>query len=479
MITCTKGNFREFIVRPYRLSCAWLCLAALLTACGGGGGPGNTPPSTTAISGLAMDGYLENATAFADCNDDGLLSTDEPRVRTAANGSFTLQLTDAQKSCHIVVLATAGVTKDADTGTTISQDFKLLTPPVGTGSTSVVVSPLTTQVVAAMQANSSLSLTDAQTQVKTSLGLGNIDLMADFIARKNSGAADAGQYAQAHNLAVAITQVLQDVNTANTDLGTALASLRTQIVANIVPHIATLKSANGRAAVLAALAQATAPEQAPTVNGVVLGGTTASLFDPVAKLQTLTNTYAKQTLTFSSAQLSKANLLELVDGVTSTGTIPTLTLDQVTTGSLPTLDKAPITISLQSSGLSLTANFVVTLTSTPAPALILPAQTVSLSGQGMGLTMDKQVKIGQQDIPLMSINSTLHSASINAMHLLTLLNGQTFNYSNLNLSASDAMTLMLALGNSYTVTVDLGQNTPLYDSQGNPLQRIVLPVQIN
>lgn len=472
MITCTKGNFREFIVRPYRLSCAWLCLAALLTACGGGGGPGNTPPSTTAISGLAMDGYLENATAFADCNADGLLSTGEPRVQTAANGSFTLQLTDAQKSCHIVVLATAGVTKDADTGTTISQDFKLLTPPVGTGSTSVVVSPLTTQVVAAMQADSSLSLTAAQTQVKTSLGLGNIDLMADFIARKNSGAADAGQYVQAHNLAVAITQVLQDVNTANTDLGTALASLRTQILATIVPHIPALKSANGRAAVLAALAQATAPEQAPTVNGVVLGGTAAYLFDPVAQLQTLTNTYAKQTLTFSSAQLSKANLLQLVDGV---GTIPTLTLDKVTTGSLPTLDKAPITISLQSSGLSLTANFVVTLTSTPAPALILPAQPVSLSGQGMGLQMDKKVEIDQQDIPLMSINSTLHSASINAMHLLTLLKGQTFN----GLSASKAMTLMLALGNSYTLTVDLGQNTPLYDSQGNPLQRIVLPVQIN
>lgn len=462
-------------MRHFRPSCIAFCLAALLTACGGGGGgssgTGNNV-NTTAINGVAVDGYLESATAFADCNNDGILGSDEASANTNAQGQFTLNLTSAQTQCRIVVKAIAGVTKD--TGTTITQDFKLLTPPPGTNA-SIVVSPLTTQVVAALAQNNN-DVAAAQTAVRTALGLsGNINVMADFVALKNSSNANASEYAQAHNLAMAITQVLQDVAAQNTDLNTALTTLRTTVATVFTPNnLTALKNAANRTAVLNALSQATTPNNPPTNPGITFGSLAATLFDPVAKQQTLTASYANNSLTFATtALLNKANLLQLVDG-SGKGTIPTLTLPSTTAGELTT-SPSNITISLTGTGVSLSTTFAAAFANTP-PRLLLPAQTIEIRSQGM-INMTKSLDISSQTLPLLAVTEATHTAAFNALNLITLLDGKSFNIGYGTLAASDILNLLLTTG-AYTLTIDLGNSSQLYTSTGQ-IKTIQLPIRLN
>ena len=113
-----------------------------LTACGGGSNTGDTPgdstpstPSTTAYSGSVIKGPLQNALVFLDYDGDGVLGADEPSVRTASDGSFSV---DGTMSGVSFVAQTDSTTLDTSSGEIL--DNVVLKAPSG----STVVTPATT-----------------------------------------------------------------------------------------------------------------------------------------------------------------------------------------------------------------------------------------------------------------------------------------------------------------------------------------------
>jgi hypothetical protein len=179
-----------------RLAATGIGLSLLLSACGGGGGGGDTPVAKTPLTGVAIDGYLKNATAFLDLNDNGVLDTNEPQAKTGEQGQFTLLATDTEIKNHRVVVQVTTDATDSITGP-VDKAFKLMAP-AGEGR---VVSPLTTLVAAHMANN--MTLQQAASRVQTDLGLGQFDVMGNFMT--GSG------HAPAQKMAVSVTEVLKTI----------------------------------------------------------------------------------------------------------------------------------------------------------------------------------------------------------------------------------------------------------------------------
>lgn len=178
-----------------RLAATGIGLSLLLSACGGGGG-GDTPVAKTPLTGVAIDGYLKNATAFLDLNDNGVLDANEPQAKTGEQGQFTLLATDTEIKNHRVVVLVTTDSFDVDTGR-VDKAFKLMAPK-GEGG---VLSPLTTLVLAHMA--NGLSRQDAAAKVQTDLGLGQFDVMQNFVSSGNE---------RAQKMAVALTEVLKTIS---------------------------------------------------------------------------------------------------------------------------------------------------------------------------------------------------------------------------------------------------------------------------
>ena len=110
-----------------------------LTACGGGSNTSDTSndstPSTTAYSGSVIKGPLQNALVFLDYDGDGVLGADEPSVRTASDGSFSV---DGTMTGVSFVAQTDSTTLDTSSGEIL--DNVVLKAPSG----STVVTPATT-----------------------------------------------------------------------------------------------------------------------------------------------------------------------------------------------------------------------------------------------------------------------------------------------------------------------------------------------
>lgn len=221
---------------------------ALLSACGGGGGgaSGDKNVSQVSNSGVALDGYLYKATAYLDLNNNGNLDTNEPQSITDALGRFTLNATSAQLTTYpIRVMAVAGTTIDQDNPNSPITAAFTLTAPVGL---TAVISPITTLVAAKVAQGASLA--DAQASVRTELGLASdIDIMKDFVAEK----AQDSRYAQIHNLATSLAEVLQRVeatSSGSTTLDQKIAALRSNYAQTIVPNATALKNSATPAAAL-------------------------------------------------------------------------------------------------------------------------------------------------------------------------------------------------------------------------------------
>ena len=212
-----------------------LVLSTGLASCGGGGGGSNSANKT---SGVAIDGYLKNARAFLDMNSNGVFDLGEPNALTDANGGFSLTASQADIEKYSVVISViANSTIDQDSpNTPITAAFTMIAPP---GKPSVV-SPLTTHIVAKMSGG--LSQADAETAVKTELGLTSIDIYKNYVEAKASDAA----YAQVHNLAAAATTALQNAQAANSGASYAdiLQSYKSKVTNTVVPRLAQIKAAS-------------------------------------------------------------------------------------------------------------------------------------------------------------------------------------------------------------------------------------------
>ncbi|RWT29229.1 hypothetical protein DN612_16540 [Aeromonas caviae] len=118
------------------LICIGVCLG--LSACGGGGGdsgssgsPETPPVQKMAISGKAIDGYVQGATTYLDLNFNRQLDEGEPNAVTSNTGDYRLELTEAQHECAqyvpLVVDVPVGAV-DLDTGP-VEQAYQMVLPP--------------------------------------------------------------------------------------------------------------------------------------------------------------------------------------------------------------------------------------------------------------------------------------------------------------------------------------------------------------
>lgn len=127
--------------------------AVLVGLAAGGGGGGSSARNQ---SGVVQDGLVKDATVFIDVNKNGVLDTGEPSAKTDSKGTFTIA-SDASGP----IVATGGINMDTGSANTI-----ILKAQPG----STVVNPITT-LVNALVVEQSLTLTAAETAVKSALGL--------------------------------------------------------------------------------------------------------------------------------------------------------------------------------------------------------------------------------------------------------------------------------------------------------------------
>ncbi|MBD2543811.1 hypothetical protein [Planktothricoides raciborskii] len=156
----------------------------------------NTPQTpaqiTQTVKAKGQDGPIAGGTVFLDVNGNGIQDSGEPSSTTDAAGNFTLEITgdfdtngngilDPEEGQYVIVGGTDAITGQAFTG--------ILKAVPG----STVVTPLTTLV--ATLVDTGLTPEEAQTLVKTSLGLpSTIDLATfDPIAAAQAGSSEGLQ----------------------------------------------------------------------------------------------------------------------------------------------------------------------------------------------------------------------------------------------------------------------------------------------
>ena len=259
---------------------------------GGGGGSASNSPQNQSSSGVVLDGYLSNAHVFLDLNGNGVYDSGEPEATTNSSGNYTINATSSQlASSSIVVNAIAGTTIDqSNPGVPLTSGY-VLTTPVG----NTTVSPLTTQVAAKVA--SGMSVSAATTSVQTELGLTGVNVLSDYVASGSSAA---------QNTAAAIATVLQSVeaqSASNTSLMSKLSSLRSNVTANIIPNLNTIK--NAATPILAASTLSSITQNSPTysVGGSISGLTGTGLVLSDGSQNSYPNP-GSTTFTFSSLKSS-------------------------------------------------------------------------------------------------------------------------------------------------------------------------------
>ena len=149
--------------------------AVVLAACGGGGGSG---PLASAITGVAVDGYLQGATVFLDINRNGIADAGEPSTTTDLSGRYALDYSGVTGSITgLPVVVTGGV--DSDTGFAFAGK---LAAPVESARQAQVVTPLTTLVDAMVAQGLTADVATAKQKVAAALGLTVEQLSTDPVA---------------------------------------------------------------------------------------------------------------------------------------------------------------------------------------------------------------------------------------------------------------------------------------------------------
>ena len=171
-----------------------------ITACGGGSEPAadnntsssadntNNNSSTTKIEHQVrvIDGYIRNAIAYVDLNNNGTFDTTEPNALSGEGGVATLDLTglDLELSTLVVSVSVpegavdeSTISDSSPTGMPITAEntFVLATLPGEQNATPY------TSIIMALAAETG-DLVESQTHVETTLGLTGTELKSDYIA---------------------------------------------------------------------------------------------------------------------------------------------------------------------------------------------------------------------------------------------------------------------------------------------------------
>ncbi|MCE7648037.1 hypothetical protein [Vibrio fluvialis] len=113
-------------MQSFTLNTVLLALVtASLTACGGGSSDSNnTVGSQADLTGVAIDGYVEGATAFVDYNLNGQLDDNEPSALTDQNGQFEFSGVDSVCADYSPIIINVPVgAYDSDYGVVSEENY--------------------------------------------------------------------------------------------------------------------------------------------------------------------------------------------------------------------------------------------------------------------------------------------------------------------------------------------------------------------
>ena len=167
-------------------------VAIALSGCGGSDGGSSDGATPGGIVITAIDGYLENAQVWVDTNDNLKLDSEDKQLDSNTNANGEITLPNEYKDKAIFIKAIAGQTIDKTRGL-VTSNFDLAATAGAT-----VISPMTNMVVEQMEANSSLTLEQAQENVVDSVTASGLEasnelIFGDYIA-------DDSQEAEALNV---------------------------------------------------------------------------------------------------------------------------------------------------------------------------------------------------------------------------------------------------------------------------------------
>lgn len=172
------------------LTMAVISLLFMFSGCGssssdGTGTSSSDPTTDSTLSGVVVDGYLDGAEVFLDCNNNLERDFNENRVWTETDGSYSFESADNVSQCPVVALGIADQTfEHFDNGTSEILKDNLTMVSMDNGSYRVV-SPFTSLHWYYMN-NDNMTFEEARNQVMQELGLpsGNA-VFEDFVDRAN------------------------------------------------------------------------------------------------------------------------------------------------------------------------------------------------------------------------------------------------------------------------------------------------------
>ncbi|MDE2454453.1 MAG: hypothetical protein KGL43_12745 [Burkholderiales bacterium] len=227
--------------RQFTHSKTFVAAAGLLALAGcGGGGSGSS--ATTSVATKVIDGALQGATVCMDLNNNGVCDAGEPSATTAADGSATLKVPNADVGKYPIIASVGTNATDAVYGP-VSTPYTLSAPADQTG----VISPLTT-LVQQMVASSGVSTVAADSAIQTATGLSG-SVLADYTQASTAAASGGASPAEVARLLVLYVQqqstaLASAVGTTATDGSTITqADLATAIQQTILQQLPTLVGA--------------------------------------------------------------------------------------------------------------------------------------------------------------------------------------------------------------------------------------------
>ncbi len=197
-------------------------IAVTLTACGGsaevlGPNPNNsstpdnsdatTPTAKLAVTGAVADGYLQGAKACLDLNRNKACDDGEPFAISGNGGRFTLEVPDGiDANAYSVVVDVGADAIDEDDNLPVGKPYVLSAPP----GMPEFVSPITTMIHSTLEQNPTMSVEDAENELKTNLGVaGDVSLFKDYVKEKREGG-NKEEYERIHRVAQVVASVLGD-----------------------------------------------------------------------------------------------------------------------------------------------------------------------------------------------------------------------------------------------------------------------------
>jgi hypothetical protein len=150
----------------------------IIAACGDGG---SSSSDTATVSGTVADGYLRNAEVFLDMNGNYQWDEGEPKAMSGAGGHYSFQVSSGDAGQYPVVCRViAGTTVDEDNLNTPVTGSYVMSAPAGT---TAFISPMSTLLREKLEADPTMTMEQAMTQLRNQLNLAaGPNMLADYIA---------------------------------------------------------------------------------------------------------------------------------------------------------------------------------------------------------------------------------------------------------------------------------------------------------